>query len=182
MNSKKQAPFSSQAKSILSDAIRNVGLTSKAKTIWIIHPVLENVTTKFANYVGVHSLAANGQSLLEVALADAFAKYKQEYDLSENYEAAQAVFLNSILDSGKQVFCQELCVETKGGEIKWNPIVTNASEFVAQYAGAKVTNRLVPSKITDDIARAMMWIKVLPNEMLDQDALAELLTVPKTVS
>lgn len=169
-------------KKILLAAIKETGLLAQSKIVWVVHPLLEEMATKLAGYVGPYALTENGKPLLEYCLKDAFSRYKREADASHGDRAAIAQFAKALIDCSKEVFAQELVAETPGGDVQWMPFVCGAGEFLAKFPKAKVTNTRVVSKISNDIASAFMMTKIVPYALLDTDSLAELFNDMKVTS
>lgn len=168
-------------KKILADAVKEVGLLAPAKLAWVVHPLLEDMATKFAGYVGPYAVAETGKPLLQSCLKTAFTKYKKEYDAG-NERAAIAQFAKTLLDHSRDVFAQQLVVETAEGDLMWMPFVCGASEFLSKFENPKVTNTRVESNISDNIAQAFMMIKIVPHALLDTQSMAELFNDMKVAS
>jgi hypothetical protein len=170
-------------KKILGDAIKLVGLHAQAKVLWLVHPLLEQLAMKYANYVTLHSVAENGrQPLLAVAMKDAFTKYKAATKVTEDDRAHVGAFVRSLIDSSADVFSQKIVVATSRGDVAWSPFVCSLTEFLAQHPGAEVRAGRQRSNIPAAIATAFMMSRIIPHSLLDSDSLAELLNEIKVPS
>jgi len=173
MNKKvKSAPASGKA--VLEDAIRQLGLVSRAKLLWIMHPLLEDVAIRFAAYIGPHTITEAGTSLLQATLSEAFSKHKAEVDKTENDHFGQAIFARTLLQHSKEIFAQNIVVSTDGGAQKWNPFVCGAVEFLTKFTDAEVTAARTQPQIADQIAQALMLVNLVPKQMLDNETITEL--------
>lgn len=159
-------------KNYLSEAIKKTGLSAQVKTVWLYHPLLEQMASEFASYVCMHTLAANGQSLLCVALKDALSKYKAA---GEDEKEAVASFTRSLIAHSAEVFAQQVVVTTDRGDVAWSPFVCSLHDFLASYPEANVTAKRVETKIQPSIAKTFMMTKIIPHSLLDQNSLSELL-------
>jgi len=162
-------------KQILADAIKKLGLLTQTKLIWITHPILELLATKFAGYVGPFSKASNGNSLLEAGLKDAIRSFQEEQHANGNDSVAIGRFVKSIINSAVEVFSQRMVVETSSGDILWHPFVCSAADFIAKYQNLNISTTRAESNVPESIAFAFMMVKIIPLSMLDKDSLAELL-------
>lgn len=161
-------------KEVLNQVIRELGLVSKAKVIWIMQPILEEIAIKFAGYVGQYAVCENGQPLLQSVFGEAFSKHKAELDATENNQAAQTIFIKTLVSRSKEVFAQQLLASTAQGDVEWNPLVCGATSFIAQFPDAIFTNTRVAPKVDASIAVTFMLIKILPTSMLDKETIAEM--------
>lgn len=162
-------------KKTLMEAVKSVGLHAQAKVLWIVHPLLEQMATSFADYVGMHALASNGKPLLAVAVKDAIGKYKSAAGPDEDEKAGVAAFAKSLIASSAEVFAQKIVVQTERGDVAWSPFVCSVKDFLASYPGASVSASRVESRIPDAIATAFMMTKIIPHSLLDHDSLSEML-------
>lgn len=166
-------------KKLLNEAVKKIGLLAQAKTLWIIHPLLEQMAADFASYVGLESQAANGKPLLCEALKDAMGKYKAHED---NDKEAIGAFTRSLIDSSAEVFAQKIVVQTERGDIAWSPFVCGLSEFMKSYPNAVVKSTRQDVKIPAAIATSFMMTKIIPHSLLDMDSLSELLNEIKVTN
>lgn len=165
-------------KKLLTDALKNIGLLAQAKPVWTMHPMLEQMATQFADYVGDVPIAANGKPLLSTALKDALHEYRTAGD---DDRLAIGAFTRTLIDCSTEVFAQRVVVSTDRGDFGWSPFVTGLSDFIAAYPGAAVTCERQEQKVPTSIAKAFMMTKILPHSLLDADSLAELLNDAKAV-
>lgn len=168
----KNAPAS--GKTILDEAIRELGLGARAKLLWITFPLLVDFARRFAEYVGPYSITESGASLLQETLSEAFSKHKAEVEQTENDHLGQAIFARTLLSRSKEVFSQQLVVSSDDGDLIWNPFVCSASEFTAKFPGAKVTAMRRDQIVEDKIAQALMLVKLVPPQMLDTETVTDL--------
>lgn len=166
-------------KKLLNEAIKQVGLHAQARTLWLIHPLLEQMSTSFAEYVGMESLTDTGKPLLPFAMSDAFKKYKEAAGPDENLKAGVSAFVRSLLDKSGDLFSQQIVAQTDRGDIVWSPFVSGLTEFLAAYPGATVTASRIECKIAPSIATVLLMTKIIPNSLLDQESLNELLNDAK---
>ena len=166
---------------LLTEAIKQVGLHSQSKTMWVVYPQLEEMAIRFAGYVGPHSLAENGKPLLGVAIKEAIDGFSAEEKDSGNEQAATAFFVRCLIRYGVDVFAQEMLVDTPSGEILWSPFVCGAIDFLNQFDARPVSTTRVESKISDAIASTFMMIQIIPKQMLSNDSIAELFNDMKVV-
>jgi hypothetical protein len=158
-------------KKILAEATKMAGVHSQAKVVWIVHPLLEQMSLAFASYAGMESLAEHGKPLLVVAIKAALAALAGK---KGNERAGVAAFAKTLLEYSCEVFAQQVFVDTKKGEIEWSPFVCGLTEFIALNPQATLTICRHDSVIPKEIARAIMMTKILPHSLLDQKFLAEL--------
>lgn len=164
---------------ILAEAIKKAGEATKAKHIWVVDPMIESIMTAFANYVGMQTLAANGEPLVVVAVRRAFAAF-QEYEGFER--AARAAFVRSLLSHSKEMFSQLVVAETPRGGIAWMPFACSLTEFLQMYPGVEIDVIRTECKIDESITRTFLMTKIIPAALLDQASLAELLGDPAELS
>lgn len=163
-------------KKTLTEVLKKLGLHAQAKTVWTMHPLLEQMACQFADYVGDFTLAPNDQPLLGVALREAISDYREAGD---DDRLAIGAFTRALINNSAEVFAQRVVVQTERGEIGWSPFVSSVTEFIAAYPGSQVTVERQEQKIPSSIATAFMMTKILPHSLLDADSLAELLTETK---
>ena len=165
-------------KQLLADAVKAAGEQSKAKQLWVSDPMIEDIAMSFAEYVGMVSLASDGQPLLVSAIKRAMEAY-EAYELSPR--AARAAFVRSILENGPEVFSQQVIVATPRGDIAWMPFASSVTEFLGHYPGAEVDVERQTCKIPEQITSTFLMTKVIPASLLDQASLAELIGDPSAL-
>ena len=166
-------------KKLLAEAVAAAGEQSKAKQLWVIDPMIENIASAFAGYVGMVSLDKDGKALLVGAI-------KRALDEHEAYEdsprAARAAFVRSLLSNSQEVFAQQVIVETPRGAIVWMPFVSSVSEFLQHYPGAEVEVERQECQIAESITSTFLMTKIIPPSLLDQTSLAELIGDPSQLA
>lgn len=160
-------------KKILLDAIKNAGLLTQTKFIWLVNPLLEDMALKFANYVGPYSLTKSGKSLLGYCLKQAVSQHKKENDRSGDVQAAAGAFARVLINHSQDVFSQQLVVETSSGDIVWSPFVCGADKFINKWAEYPMRNSRIESNISVSISSAFLMIQIMPHSLLDNESLAE---------
>jgi hypothetical protein len=161
----------SNEKKILADAVKATGDQATAKVVWIQYPLLEQIATSFAGYVGINSIDADGKPLLVTVMKKALAEFSQRED---NEDSARAAFVNAILEFSCDVFAQDVVVETRQGEIAWMPFASGLVPFLAQLPNATPVVLRKECQIAPMLARTFMMTKIIPSTMLDQRSLSEL--------
>lgn len=162
-------------KQILAEAVRAAGEQSKAKQLWVVDPMIENIALAFAEYVGMTSISEDGKPLLVVAIKRAL----NAYDTYENSpRAARAAFVRSILANSQEVFAQQVIVETPRGAIAWMPFASSVTEFLGHYPGAEVEVERQECRFAEPITSTFLMTKIIPASLLDQASLAELIGDP----
>lgn len=166
-------------KQLLAEAVKAAGEQSKAKQLWVIDPMIENIAMTFAEYVGMVSIGQDGKPLLVGAI-------KRAMDAYEAYEnsprAARAAFVRSLLANSQEVFAQQVIVATPRGDIAWMPFVSSVSDFLAHYPGAEVDVERQECKIAEPITNTFLMTKIIPASLLDQASLAELIGDPNQLA
>jgi hypothetical protein len=181
MLNKKDTPQESQMdkKQLLAEAVKLAGEQSKAKQLWVMDSMIENIATAFAEYVGMVSIGQNGEPLLVRAI-------KQAIDAYESYEnsprAGRAAFVRSLLSNSQEVFAQVVVVSTPRGDIAWMPFVSSVTEFLAHYPGAAVDVERQECRIAEPITSTFLMTKIIPASLLDQASLAELIGDPNQLA
>jgi hypothetical protein len=166
-------------KQLLIEATKAAGEQSKAKQLWVIDPMIENIAMAFAEYIGMHSIEQDGKPLLVCAIKRAL----DAYDLYEsNPRAARAAFVRSLLANSQEVFAQEVIVETPRGAIVWMPFASSLTEFLALYPDAEVEVGRQDCKIAEPITSTFLMTKIIPASLLDQASLAELIGDPNQLA
>lgn len=158
-------------KNTLTAATKEAGEFAKAKIVWLVHPLLEQLALAFTAYVGMESQTENGKPLIVVAMKNALTMYHKHED---DERAAIAAFVDSLLDNSKDVFAQQIVVATPKGHIVWSPFAGGLDQFLEAYPNAEVTVRRQECKIGESIAKTFMMTKIIPHTLLDQASLAEL--------
>ncbi|UTY55883.1 hypothetical protein [Massilia sp. erpn] len=158
-------------KKILTVAVKETGDQAAAKVIWIQYPLLEQIATSFAGYVGMESIDASGKPLLVTAIRKALAEFRQRED---DEDAARAAFVNALLEYSCDVFAQDIVVETPQGEIEWSQFAGGLMAFLAQLPHAIPTVTRKECLIAPMLARTFMMTKIIPSSVLDQRSLSEL--------
>lgn len=158
-------------KKILATAVKAAGEHSKAKVLWVIQPLLEQMAMAFAGYVGMEALDSGGRPLLVTAVKNAIGAFNAHGD---DEQAARAAFVRSLLDNCQDVFSQLVVVETQRGAIAWTPFASGLTDFLALHEGGRVEVSRQPCRIPEQIARTFLMTKIIPSTLLDQDSLAEL--------
>jgi hypothetical protein len=162
-------------KQILAEAVRAAGEQSKAKQLWVMDPMIENIALAFAEYVGMASITEDGKPLLVVAIKRAL----NAYDTYENSpRAARSAFVRSLLANSQEVFAQQVIVETPRGAIAWMPFASSVTEFLGHYPGAEVEVERQECKVAEPITSTFLMTKIIPASLLDQASLAELIGDP----
>jgi hypothetical protein len=162
-------------KKLLAEAVKAAGEHSKAKHLWVVDPMIENIAMAFAEYVGMESIDANKQPLLVGALKRALAAHEQ-YEHSPR--AGRAAFVRSLLSNSQEVFSQQIIVETPRGAIAWMPFASSVTEFLGHYPGAEVEVERQECRIAEPITSTFLMTKIIPPSLLDQASLAELIGDP----
>jgi len=166
-------------KQLLAEAVQAAGEQSKAKQLWVLDPMIENIAMSFAEYVGMVSRDADGAALLVGAI-------KRAMDAYESFEnsprAARAAFVRSLLANSQEVFAQQVIVETPRGDIAWMPFVSSVTEFLGLYPGAEVGVERQECKIAEPITSTFLMTKIIPAALLDQASLAELIGDPNQLA
>lgn len=162
-------------KQLLADAVKAAGEQTKAKHLWVVDPMIENIAMSFAEYIGMCSIDEQGKPLLVTAIKKAIAAHDQ---YEESHRAARAAFVRCLLEYSQDVFAQQVIVETPRGAIAWMPFASSVSEFLAHYPGAPVEVERQPCKIAEPITSTFLMTKIIPTALLDQASLAELIGDP----
>lgn len=162
-------------KQLLTEAIKKTGMQGQIKNIWILHPLLEQMALKLADYIGLHAIDANGEPLLVSALKKASTEYSRNVDDGMNEEVAMAGFIRSLLDSGTFVFNQEISIDTIHGSIMWQPFAGSLTAFIDGNKSEKVAATVRPAAIKKSIATAFVSMWLVPPEVLNTELWAEIL-------
>lgn len=162
-------------KQILAEAVKAAGEQSKAKHLWVMDSMIENIAAAFAEYVGMVSIGPDGKPLLVGAIKRAMNAY-EEYENSPR--AARAAFVRSLLSNSQEVFAQQVIVETPRGAIAWMPFVSSVTDFLTLYPGAEVEVERQQCQIAEPITSTFLMTKIIPASLLDQASLAELIGDP----
>lgn len=166
-------------KQLLAEAVKAAGEQSKAKQLWVVDPMIENIAMSFAEYVGMVSMGQDGKPLLAGAIKramDAYDKYE------ESPRAARAAFVRSLLENSQEVFSQLVIVETPRGAIAWQPFASSVTEFLGHYPDAEVEVERQPCQIAEPITSTFLMTKIIPASLLDQASLAELIGDPQQLA
>lgn len=167
-----------EKKYLLTEAVKAAGEQSKAKHLWVVDPMIENIAMAFAEYVGMHSLDASNKPLLVGAIKRALTAYEQ---YEESPRAARAAFVRSLLANSQEVFAQQIIVETPRGAIAWQPFASSLTEFLSHYPKAEVEVERQECKIAEPITNMFLMTKIIPSSLLDQASLAELIGDPSAL-
>lgn len=162
-------------KKLLAEAVKAAGEQSKAKHLWVLDPMIENIAMSFAGYVGMQSVDANNKPLLVGAIKRALAAYEA---YGESPRAARAAFVRSLLSNSQEVFSQQIIVETPRGAIAWMPFASSVTEFLSHYPGAEVEVERQECRIAEPITNTFLMTKIIPPSLLDQASLSELIGDP----
>lgn len=162
-------------KQLLTEAIKKTGMQGQEKNIWILHPLLEQMALKLADYIGLQAIDAEGNPLLVSALKKAAKEYSHNVDSGMNEETAMAGFIRSLLDSGTFVFNQEIAVETASGAILWQPFAGSLTSFIDGHKSEKITAAVRPAAIKKSIATAFVSMWLAPAELLNTELWTEIL-------
>jgi hypothetical protein len=166
-------------KQLLAEAVRSAGEQSKAKQLWVIDPMIENIAMAFAEYIGMISKGQDGMPLLVGAI-------KRALDAYEGFEnsprASRAAFVRSLLANSQEVFCQQVIVETPRGDIAWMPFASSVTDFLAHYPNATVDVERQDCQIAEAITSTFLMTKIIPASLLDQASLAELIGDPNQLA
>lgn len=163
-------------KQLLTEAVKAAGEQSKAKQLWVIDPMIENIAAAFAEYIGMVSIDEERKPLLVSAISRAMAAYESYED---SPKAARAAFVRSILGNSQEVFSQQVIVETPGGAIMWMPFVSSVTEFLKLYPKSEIEVERQGCKIPEQICSTFLMTKIIPAALLDHASLAELIGDPK---
>lgn len=164
-----------EKKQLLAEAVKAAGEQSKAKHLWVIDPMIENIAMAFAEYVGMQSIGQDNKPLLVGATKQAIAAYDTYED---SPRAARAAFVRSLLSHSQEVFAQQIIVETPRGAIAWMPFASSVTEFLSHYPGAEVEVERQECKIAEPITSTFLMTKIIPPSLLDQASLSELIGDP----
>ena len=162
-------------KQLLAEAVKAAGEQSKAKHLWVVDAMIENIAMSFAEYVGMCSIDASGKPLLVGAVKralDAYAEYE------DSPRAARAAFVRSLLANSQEVFSQQIIVATPRGDIAWMPFASSVTEFLSHYPQAEVDVERQECRIAEPLASTFIMTKIIPPALLDQASLAELIGDP----
>lgn len=162
-------------KQLLAEAVKAAGEQSKAKQLWVVDPMIENIAMTFAEYVGLVSIDQYGHPLLAAAVKRAMDAYEE---FEQSPRAARAAFVRSLLANSQEVFAQQVIVATPRGDIAWMPFVSSVTDFLAHYPGAEVEVERQECKIAEPITNTFLMTKIIPAALLDQASLAELIGDP----
>lgn len=163
-------------KKILTSAVKEAGEHAQAKVVWVMQPLLEQMAQAFASYVGMQSLDSAGKPLLVSAMKNALQTYTSNED---NERVAIAAFVNSLLSNSRDVFSQQIVVETNRGDIVWSPFASGLTEFLDAHPDATITSKRIECTIPESITKTFMMTKIIPSTLLDQSSLAELFNTPE---
>ena len=168
-----------EKKQLLAEAVKAAGEQSKAKQLWVLDPMIENIAMTFADYVGMVSLDHERKPLLVGAIKRAIDAY---HSYENSPRAARAAFVRSLLANSQEVFAQQVIVETPRGAIVWMPFVSSVTEFLSLYPGAEVEVERQVCMIPEQISSTFLMTKIIPAALLDQASLAELIGDPGELS
>ena len=166
-------------KQLLAEAVKVAGEQSKAKQLWVMDSMIEDIAMSFAEYVGMVSIDESGKPLLVGAVKRAMAAY-ESYENSPR--AARAAFVRSLLSNSQDVFAQQVYVVTPRGDIAWMPFASSVTDFLAHYPGAEVDVERQECKIAEPITSTFLMTKIIPASLLDQASLAELIGDPNQLA
>lgn len=163
------------AKKILSDAAKFAGLSARTKSLWLMHPILETMCLKLAGFITMHAVDEIGKPLLSTALLDAIKAYDETIDNGGDEDRAMPPFIRSLLNSGTEVFNQDVSVETPSGSVMWQPFASGLTEFLNEYPDCSVTVKRKASFIKKTVATAFVSTWLAPRELLNTELWAEIL-------
>lgn len=154
-------------KKLLTEMIREFGVLSQAKKIWREHPLLESMTVKLADYVGIHAKSPKGEPLLGAAIAQAVMSYVQHSADSSDNDRAFNAYADQIIQHAVLVYSQNVFVETSNGEVKWMPFECSLEDFVARHPEANVTVSYRDPMFAKPLAVAFAMAKLVPYPLLE---------------
>jgi len=158
-------------KKLLTEIARKHNLVNSAKQIWRENPVLEQVTTALAEYIGLHPLDDAGDPLLETAVIHAIKQYLAGGSKADpdDYQPSVTAYLRTVIKFAAMIYKQDLIVQTSSGDIRWMPFECSATEFLARHPGAAV--RIAPRSkpaLVQLVAEVAVMIKIVPLSLLEQ--------------
>lgn len=151
-----------ELKKMVSTAAKAVGVSSTMKTI-LSRPVLRDITYKYSALVGDVTLTADGKPLLQAVLQDAANKY----NASSGNEAEQA-YVDTLIESSSDCLANRIVVQTEDGEIAWNLLDGNATDFLEKYRANVTKIEYGKNRFDQPISRAILMVKILPPSWMEE--------------
>lgn len=168
------------AKKLLNDAAKDIGLHAQVRSILTDEPLLEVMTISLLEYTGTESIAKSGIPLFNEAILQAVNAYMKAVE-NDQPQSARGSFIRLLLATSTEVFEQHIVVSTPNGDILWPPVVCGLPEFLAKYPGREITVHRRPSNISKAFETTFMMTKIIPHALLDNESLAELFDEAKLV-
>lgn len=154
-------------KKLLLSVIDNHSNQVNAKRIWRHHPLLESMTLKLADYVGVHAQTPAGEPLLTAAIREAAVAYTNAEADDNNGDDAFKAYADQIIQHAVLVFSQNIYVTTPTGDVKWMPFECSLIEFVRRHDGTSVSVMFREPMFPKSLALAFVMGKLVPYPLLE---------------
>lgn len=158
------------AKKIINEAAKVYGLQSSLKHLFTIHPTLEMMSMKLASFIGMTAIARDGKPLLSNALNSALHEYNQAIERGADEDQAMPFYIRSLLNSGTQVFNQNVLIDTSHGTIMWQPFVVGLADFLRANPNSAPKVSFKESAIKNSVATAFVSMWLVPPELLESQA------------
>ncbi|WP_194725540.1 hypothetical protein [Noviherbaspirillum malthae] len=162
-------------KALLS-VIDNQAVQVNAKRIWRHSPLLESMTIKLANFVGIHAQTHGGETLLAAAICAAAAAYANAEIDDGNDDAAVNAYADQIIQHAVLVFSQTIYVATPSGEVKWMPFECSLLDFVRRHDGTNVSVLFREPLFPKALAVAFVMAKLVPYPLLEASTSSTIFT------
>lgn len=159
--------MSMDAKRMLDRVVKQAGILSHAKVVWIVYPLLEQIASAYVEFVNVSSKTQTNRPLAQHVIKNAILRY---INAQENGVRPDTAFVGALLDSGKDVFSQQVVVEMPDGDVLWSPFECGLSDFLRQHADRGIRISYNPTNIRPEISRVFLMLKIMPASLLMNEA------------
>lgn len=157
----------SATKKLLLEIAREAGLLPQAKRIWSEHPLLEQISSRVAEFIGMHPKDETGKPLLIAGIVGAISAYQITRRQKNDGAAAVKEYLLQIVRAAAKIFSQDVCVETPSGKVRWMPLEQTASEFFEKNPSEVVIVEPRERTLSPNMAISFIVLKTVPHAVLD---------------
>lgn len=151
-------------KRTIAEIAKEAGLLPQAKRIWIDHPFLEQISTRLADFIGMYPQDAKGNPLLVSAMIAAVTAFGAKKGKSTESDASDR-YISSLINTGAEIFSQDVCIDTPSGTVRWLPFEHSAEEFFGRFPENQVSVMFRPSSVPRNIAICCLVVKVVPQAL-----------------
>ena len=153
-----------ELKKMVSMAAKAVGVSNTMKTI-LSRPMLRDITYKYSALVGDVTKTADGRPLLQSVLQDAAHKYSAAMTGND----AEQAYVDTLIESSSDCLANRIVVQTEDGEIVWNLLDGNATDFLEKYRANVTKIEYGKNRFDQPISRAILMVKILPPSWMESE-------------